>query len=354
MPTLDDVANLSGVSAMTVSRVVNNKPGVSAKTIARVEAAIRQLNYRPNLVARSLVTNRINSIGVLFSRLENPLYSVMVSGIIQTASRYDLDVVLVNGHDVASLIQSANTLISKQIDGLIVLPVEISAKGMEASHSTTVEFYQELEQILTTMPVHSLPTILLEETVINGISGRVRVNYRGGAEMAVDHFVQNGHSRIGMVCHHVKDAGIWGERYHGFMQAMEKHGLAVCENYIDSCSLSVSSGYEAGMRLFSQQDRPTALYCANDEIAVGILHAAAACGLHVPEDISIIGHDGSLYSQISYPKLTTVSIRPYEMGRMCMEQLYQALNGAAIAPVYTIEPVLLEGDSVKDLSSAQS
>lgn len=349
MATLDDVAALSRVSAMTVSRVVNNKPGVSAKTIARVEAAIQALNYRPNLVARSLVTNRVNSIGVLFSRLENPQYSVMVSGIVQTAARYGLDVVLGNGHDMDSLFKSVNTLISKQIDGLIVLPVEVDAEVGKTSAEDTLRFYGELERILSEMPTGSLPTVLLEDSEIPGISGRVRVDYRGGARMAVNYLVENGHRKIGMVRHTVKDAGIWRERYLGFLEAMEANGCPVEEKYIVSSSNTVSSGFEAGLDLLSRQDRPTAVYCANDEIAVGVRNAAAACGLRVPEDISIIGHDGSLYSETTYPRLTTVSIRSFDMGKACMEQLYGSLNGERIEPVRTIEPVLIPGGSVRNL-----
>lgn len=349
MATLEDVATLSGVSAMTVSRVVNNKPGVSSKTIAKVEAAIRQLNYRPNLVARGLVTNRINSIGVLFSRLENPLYAVMVSGIVQTAASYGLDVVLGNGHDVASLIKSANTLISKQIDGLIVLPVEVNLNGKEAFHGDTVHFYQELESLLSAMAPNTLPTVLLENISIEGISGRVRMDYRGGAEMAVEHLVQNGHTKIGMVHHNVTDAGIWRDRYQGFLSAAERLRCTVKDSYIESCSLSISSGFDAGMRLFAHEDLPTALYCANDEIAAGVLNAAVVSGLRIPEDISIIGHDGSLYSEVTYPRLTTVSIRPFEMGKACMEQLYLALNKQPIDTMRTVEPVLIQGDSVKNM-----
>jgi len=353
MATLEDVALLSGVSAMTVSRVVNNKPGVSAKTIAKVEAAIRQLNYRPNLVARSLVTNRVNSIGVLFSRLENPLYSVMVSGIVQTASEYGLDVVLGNGHDVNSLIKSANILISKKIDGLIVLPVEVNLHGVEATLDDTRYFYSELESILCSMAPTPLPTVLLEDRQVMGISGKVKVDYRGGAEMAVAHLVENGHRKIGMVCHEMRDAGIWQERFQGFLNAMNANGCAVNNDFIADCSLSIGSSFKVVSQLLSKPHRPTALYCANDELAVGALNAAVACGLRVPEDISIIGHDGSLYSETTFPRLTTVSICPFEIGVTCMEQLYLALNKKSIDPVRTVEPVLIQGNSVKFIASDQ-
>ena len=345
MATLDDVAALSQVSAMTVSRVVNNKPGVSAKTIAKVEAAIAQLGYRPNLVARSLVTNRINSIGVLLSRLENPLYAVMVSGIVQTAAGYGLDVVLGSGRDMDSLLKSVNTLISKQIDGLIVLPVEVNSEVGATSAEDTRRFYAELERILSGIPSGGLPTVLLENCEIAGISGHIRVDYRGGAELAVDHLVEMGHTKIGMLYHTVQE-GIWKDRYLGFVQGMEKHGCTVRPEYIMGCSDSVLSGFEAGRVLLGREDRPTAIYCANDEIAVGVRNAAAACGLRVPEDISIIGHDGSIFSQTTYPRLTTVSIGSFEMGKACTEQLCRALSGVKIEAVRTVEPVLLRGESV--------
>lgn len=341
MATLDDVATLSGVSAMTVSRVVNNKPGVSPKTIAKVEAAIRQLNYRPNLVARSLATSRANSIGVLFSRLENPLYSVMVSGIVKAAAEYGLDVVLGNGHSVSSLIKSANILVSKQIDGLIVLPVEVNTPGVEASVTDTLQFYAQLEDMLIGMTPSPLPTILLENRQIQGVSGWVHVDYRSGAEMAVQYLVSNGHRKIGMVSHKERNAGIWLERYQGFLSAMEQCGCAVNEEFVVDCSLSISSSFEVASQLLSKPDRPTAVYCANDELAVGTLHAAIAHGLRVPDDISIIGHDGSLYSEATFPRLTTVSIQPFEIGVMCMEQLYLALNKNSMTPVRTVHPVLL-------------
>lgn len=117
MTTLDDVAKFSGVSAMTVSRVINNKGAVSEKTRHRVLDAIQQLNYRPNLVARGLATNRTNSIGVLVSYLENPIYAVVVSGINKTAEKYGMNIILGSGQDEESLLQSTNTLLNKQIDG---------------------------------------------------------------------------------------------------------------------------------------------------------------------------------------------------------------------------------------------
>ena len=349
MATLDDVALLSQVSAMTVSRVINNKDGVSAKTREKVMSAIRELNYRPNLVARCLATNHTNSVGVLVSRLENPVYSVIVSGINKAATECGMDIILGSGQDTESLIKSANTLMSKQIDGLIVLPIETRTNNSDLDIASMVRFYKDFESISEEASQSGLPVILMEDYRITGVSGWVREDYKGGAKLAVNYLCQNGHKKIGVICHKFNDRGIWNERYQGFLEAIEENGCPINANYNDSSYDSVEDGFKAGMRLFSKSDLPTAIYCANDEIAVGLLNAAITCKLKVPEDISIIGHDGSLYSEISCPRLTTVSIQPYEIGRTCMEQVYHQICGKKVSDVRVVEPKLIEGESVKKL-----
>lgn len=349
MATLEDVAALSGVSAMTVSRVINNSQKVSAKTIAKVEAVIQELNYRPNLVARGLATNRTSTVGILISYLENPMYSRMVSGVVQTASAYGQDVILGIGYSTESLMKSIDTLLGKQIDGLIVLPIEMRAQSTEEDIAHMASFYEKLERVLTEELGGRLPVISTEDYQMSGISGRVRVDYRGGAKTAVKYLYDNGHRKIGMICHDLSDKGIWNERYQGFLEAMEEIGCAVEEKYNCSTVNSVQGGFEAGMKLFSRSELPTAIYCANDIIASGVLKAAITCKLRVPEDISIIGHDGSLYSENTYPRLTTVSICPYEVGEACMEQLYALLNGRPIEKDRIISSELVKGESVNKI-----
>ena len=349
MVTLEDVAALSGVSAMTVSRVINNSQKVSAKTAAKVEAVIRELNYRPNLVARGLATNRTCTIGVLISCLENPLYSRMVSGVVQRAFDYGLDVILGSGYSTESLMKSVNTLLGKQIDGLIVLPIEMRTQSTEEDIANMAGFYEELEQVLTKELENRLPVISTEDYQTVGISGRVRVDYRGGAKMAVEYLCDNGHRKIGMICHDLKDKGIWNERYQGFQEAMEENGCFVEEKYNCNTQNSIQGGFEAGMELFSRSELPTAIYCSNDIIASGVLKAAITCRLRVPEDISIVGHDGSLYSENTYPRLTTVSICSYKVGEACMEQLYASLNGKPIEKIRVIPSELVIGESVRKL-----
>lgn len=352
MITLDDVAELSGVSAMTVSRVINNKGAVSEDTRRRVMSAVDKLGYRPNLVARGLATSRTNSVGVLVSRLENPVYAVMVSGINKFASECGMNIILGSGQDESSLLNSVNTLLDKQIDGLIVMPIEIRTKGNEYLKfdvDAMSSFYSEFEGIAKEVTNNGLPIILIGDYQLSGVSGWVREDYKNGAKMAVHYLYEKGHRKIGMVSHKITDRGIWGERYLGFLEGLKEVGCEMKEAYNESSFDWVDDAYEAGMRLFAKKEYPTALYCANDAIAVGILNAAMSSGLRVPQDISIIGHDGSLYSEISCPRLTTVSIRPFEIGRACMEQISMRLSGRKASEVTVIQPSIIEGMSVGTL-----
>ena len=350
MTTLDDVAKFSGVSAMTVSRVINNKGAVSEKTRHRVLDAIQQLNYRPNLVARGLATNRTNSIGVLVSYLENPIYAVVVSGINKTDEKYGMNIILGSGQDEESLLQSTNTLLNKQIDGLIVLPADIrrqDGKWSQLEAEAMLSFYRRFDRIAAEASGNGIPIVLMGDYAIDHIAARVCEDYREGARMAVRYLHGQGHRRIGMVSHCIRDAGIWQERYQGFLEEMNALGCRVEEAWCESCLEKVDDAFQAGMRLFARRELPTALYCANDVIAVGIENAARECGLRVPDDLSVIGHDGSLYSEISYPRLTTVSIRPFAIGCACMEQIAAALREEPEnTAVQIIKPEILPGQSV--------
>lgn len=348
MATLNDVARLSQVSAMTVSRVINNKGSVSEATQQRVMDAINQLNYRPNLVARGLATCRTNSIGVVVSRLENPNYAVMVAGINRKAAEYGYDILLGNGEDPAGLIQSVNTLLNKQVDGLIILPEE--TRDTEESDSrkkrSSLNFYGQLQQLITEGGAR-LPVVLVGDSQVEGIAGRVGVNYYEGARMAVRCLYEKGHRRIGIVAHEAGQVGIWGERQRGFFDEMRELGCPVRDEDVISCPEAMEAAMQVGLRFFAGEDLPTALYCSNDEIALGFLNAAAQRGVRVPEQVSLIGHDGSLYSEVCYPRLTTVSISPLQIGAASMEIIAECLNDPSDkVRERTIKQELIDGNSV--------
>lgn len=368
MTTLDDVAKRAGVSLMTVSRAINDRNVVSARTYEKVMNAINELNYRPNLLARGLATSKTKTAGVFVTNLENPLYSIIVSSITLKASMLGYDVILSSGIDISSSLKSVEALFSKQIDGLIVLPAQFSENDpflVEHSydlHTGIQHFYSDFTKITEQYREKGLPIVSVGDLQVEGASARVQDDYILGAKMGTEYLIRHNHKKIGFICHTIRDIGIWGQRYHGFFQAMKEGGLAVNLDYIVESDESIEGGFVAMEKLFALKDRPTAIYCANDKIALGALHAALKNGVRVPEDISIIGHDGSIYSQVSYPKLTTVSICPDQIGKKSMELLYKYMNiekepanetadETASQPVQEeiITPQIIEGQTVRQI-----
>ena len=219
MATLDDVALLSQVSAMTVSRVINNEEQHIRKNTGKSDVSDPGAKLPPQFGSQmSCHESRIILVGVLVSRLENPVYSGdRVAGINKAATECGMDIILGSGQDTESLIKSANTLMSKQIDGLIVLPIETRTNNSDFNIQSMVRFYKDFESISEEASQSGLPVILMEDYRITGVSGWVREDYKGGAKLAVNYLCQNGHKKIGVICHKFNDRGIWNERYQGFL-----------------------------------------------------------------------------------------------------------------------------------------
>ena len=351
MATINDVARLAGVSTMTVSRVMNDSRAVSDKTRERVLEAAKRLDYQPNLLARSLVTNQTHTIGVLLTHIENPLYSVFLSAIIQEAEKHGYDIIMSAATGLDSTLKSINTLYNKCVDGMIILSVEVrDSKDDNTTILHTVEqrqaFDHEFEKIAAKQ--NPIPVITLGDHHMDYVSGLVNIEYRMGGRMAIEYLHTCNHEDIGYISHVVTDKGIWGERYQGFLDGMKACGKRVREEWIVKCVDTVEGGFRAMKELIRTATKlPTAISCANDMIAVGAINAAVTEGLRVPEDISIIGHDGSYVGEITEPGLTTVSIRPYAVGRACFNVLHDCLTDKRTTKKAVVTPEVLKRGSVK-------
>ena len=352
MATLNDVAREAGVSPITVSRVINNSPSVRPETREKVMVAVKKLHYQPNLLARSLSADRMDSIGVIVTRVENPMYSLMTSGIYSEAAEYGFDVILSCSHDLESTIKSVTTLLNKRVSGIILLPVEFRVEkpgagdaGSSNDLKMMKEFSEQFGGIMNQYAPANFPVVTFGGQIKEGVSGRVIENYGGGAVMAVDYLAKRGHKNIGFISHIDKTEGIWGDRYRGFLQGMEKNGLNVVKNWIVYSDENVDSAKAAMDRILAQEQRPTAVYCANDIIAVGALNAMADSGMSVPGDISVIGHDGSSFGEMVRPSLTTVAIYPVEMGRRAVRLLLSVMRGESGADLI-LTPQVIERKSV--------
>ena len=320
MATLNDVAREAGVSPMTVSRVMNGSAPVKEATRRRVQEAAERLRYQPNLLARSLSADRMHTIGVAVTAVENPMYSLMVSGIYREAALWGYDVMISCSHDPDSSCLSLLNLLNKRVSALAVLPVEYHNQGKEALDQIR-EFKDRFPELIEKYAPEDLPMVSVGRQLQEGVNARVIEDYEAGAVMAVEYLAQKGHRRIGMLSHICCREGIWGERMRGFERAAAAGGMEVRREWIVYSEEDVSSAREAMDEMLSADTRPDAVYCANDVMAAGAYQALNRRGIRVPEEISVIGHDGRDFTELLHPALTTVAIDPVNIGREVVKNL---------------------------------
>ncbi len=306
--TLDDVAQKVGVSARTVSRVVNSEPGFSEETRARVQAAIDELGYRPNFMARGLVSGRSQALGFVVPDITNPFFPQITRSMHRAARQHGYSLFLCDseddGREQAALLDS---MLSQGSDGAIVFP----AIGGE--------------QQLMAVAEAGLPLVLMDSHVTHPRIANVNSDIRGGAEMAVDHFVNVGRRTIGMVTsHHSPPQRRWRET--GFRAAAKRHNLDMPRGRIIRVEPDTDGGYRAALDLINSFPTIDAIFAYNDTMALGVLAACTEKGRTVPDDIAVIGFDGIELGQFVTPKLSTVVIDRPTVGRVTVETLLAMLD----------------------------
>lgn len=343
MVKIRDVAKMANVSLMTVSRVINNNGYVKAETREKVLSCIDELGYRPNLVARSLVTKSSKTIGVMYANIYNQIYSDQIMGIESVASEYGFTIMITNVHNYESACNGFSMLVDKQVDGIIVLPMELSGQselsGWKQARQESNQFFSDLEIYLRQPGAKPMTLVTIDRA--KGLANRVFMDYQSGTEMAVNYLISQGHRDIMFVGSVIHDS-IWNQRAAGFSRAMKQNGLPI--RIIETEAL-IPGGYEAGQRLMREGRLPGALYCANDLIAIGMMQAFLEKGIEVPKDISIMGHDGIAMGDILVPRLSTVSINGFETGCKAMQALMDTLEDRELKDI-TVSQTLLLRNSV--------
>ena len=312
-PTIADVARAAGVSKSTVSRVLNgNTEYVREDTIARVRATIEKLGYRPNAVARSLVSKRTRSAGLLISDVGNPFYSEVIHGVEDVALAHGYDVFLCNtNYDLARGMTFVRSLADKQVDGVLIM-----------TSSMSDELVLELAQ-------RQVPVVVLDWqlTATQGVVGVITVDFGPGITAAANHLIDLGHRRLAHVSgpRHLRTSQL---RQEAFLGAVAARGIDPATVTLIEGNLRIDGGRQALDVLLAQAQRPTAVFAANDLMAIGLVWAARARGLHVPEDLSVIGLDDIQLAAEITPPLTTVALPRYELGGLAMRMLLDLLDRA--------------------------
>jgi DNA-binding LacI/PurR family transcriptional regulator len=320
VPRLEDVAMHAGVSHQTVSRVVNNHPNVRTATRERVEAAIAELGYRRNTAARSLVTRRSQTIGVLGTELGQYGPANTLLGVQQAAREagYFVSIAALKESGADSIADAVRHFTDQGADGIIVI----------VPHEGTL---QTLEELNLAIPVAVVGT---------GGEGRfsgAMVDQKLGARLAVAHLISSDHRRIG----HIAGPQGWidaAARTTGWREEMAAAGLD--DDLLMEGDWSAGSGYRIG-RALAEKRIATAVFVGNDQMALGLLRAFGEAGIRVPQDVSVVGFDDQPEAAYFMPPLTTVRQDFEELGRRSMEMMRAQIEDGAASSTTVVEPKLI-------------
>lgn len=309
MATIRDVARASKVSIATVSRVFNDSPAVSNETRERVRAAAATLGYWPNGIARSLITNRTHMLGVVLPDLHGEFFSEVIHGVDLASRAHGLHVLVSRANVSADELTSALRSMRGRVDGLVVM-----APNLQASET--------LEQT-----ARSIPTVVLNPDAPLAAVDTVAIDNHGGARQVVSHLIGLGHRRIAIVTGPERNADS-RQRLEGYRQALSAAGLFSTPELEVAGDFTEPSGYDAALRLLSRQPRPSAIFVANDVMAVGVLGALDDLGVPVPGDVAVAGFDDIPLARYLRPPLTTVHVDMLGLGRRAVELLLDPERGA--------------------------
>src|ERR1700675_4991930 len=310
-----DVARESAVSVFTVSEVVNKKSHVSKKLRDRVEETIRKLNYRPNLIARSLAKQKTHTIGMIVPDIANPFFPVVVRGAEDAAQKHGYNLLLCNSDDsLEKEERPIHLLLSKRVDGILL------TKAAE-------DFRPPLRQMIKESRI---PFVLVMRTYPKLTADAVISDDYQGAYDAASHLARSGRQRIGLISGPLKVSNAVA-RWQGFHDSLKAMGLPFDKELIVEGDYRIESGYRAGHALLSH--RPDGIYVANHLMTVGLLRAAEEMGLRCPEDFGLVSFDDYPWLGIFRPRLTTVELPKHQLGSEAAELLIKRISGDRSKPL---------------------
>jgi len=333
VPTIQDVAWMAKVSIATVSRVINNSQHkVNQATRERVLEAIRALDYRPNALAQGLILKKTMTIGIIIPDISNPYYAEIVRGIQDVADQTGYAVMLQNtDRKQDRIVKFIRLFREKLADGIIF-------SGGIIHGYETLSALKELRKRVVVIGRHDVDF------------PAVRIDNVGGATQAVQHVIDLGHKRIGLI--DGPEGSTTGvDRLMGYKNALAQSGYPIEESLMKQGDLTIRSGYLAARELLQGSDKPTAIFAVNDLMAFGAINAAKELGLHVPDDLSVVGCDNIPLSSYFEPPLTTVEIPMYDVGTAAMRMLIDLISGKPFERVTWFKTTLLVRHSTARIAS---
>lgn len=307
--TIYDVAREAGVSMATVSRVVNNNPNVKPQTRKKVFEAIELLGYRPNAVARGLASKKTTTVGVVIPDISNAIFAEIARGIEDIANMYHYNIILCNADKKAEKeVRVINTLLEKQVDGVVFMGGTITDEHRQAFRTA------------------SAPVVLCGTEDPNDSVPSVDINHEVAAFDAVQALIDSGHRDIAMISGTLKDKALGYDRYQGYKRALEHAGIELREEYVRIGNYTYDSGLKVAEYFLELSSRPTAIFAANDEMAIGAINTIQDNGMKVPDDMSVISIDNIRLASMIRPQLTTIGQPMYDIGAVSMRLLTKLMN----------------------------
>jgi DNA-binding LacI/PurR family transcriptional regulator len=334
-PTMREVADLAGVSVQTVSHVVNKTGSIGADTRDRVAQIIERVNFRPNLIARSMRTRETGLIGILVLDITSPVLCTIASEIEGVAYARGHKVLLYDArHDARLLGELLEQFADQLVDGLIV--VNAIDRG----------------NTLPWLKASTIPTVLVD-CLPNPTVASVAMDNERGAYIATVHLIELGHERIAHIAGDLA-LEVARQRLVGYARALADHGLQANERVVspDSDRWNYRSGYVAMKELLARPPMPSAVFIAADQMAIGAQRALAEAGLEVPDDVSLVGFDDIEAASYAWPPLTTIRQPLTEIGARAFDLLSELLTGA-VDPVkaqVTLQPELVVRGSTRRIA----
>jgi len=327
--TIKDIARKANVSHTTVSRALNNKSRIKSDTKEKILSIAKQLNYRPDFIARSLVMRRTKTLGLVITTIANPFYTELSQGIETTAIGLGYNIILCStNYDLSAEKKYIDMLESKGVDGIIFTSAHMGDPNIIG------------------LAEEEFPIILVNRRTYHPIV-RDKVDYVGvdnlrGGFLAVEHLIKLGHERIGVIGGS-SESSVGFERLEGGKKALAAYGLEGAGDYFLEGDFLRGSGYQGGKRFLEMEKRPTAIFATNDYMALGAYQAIMEGGIKVPEEIALIGFNDIEFTSMKGIELTTIGQKKYEMGALAVKTLVDRIEGRKSGPP---EQIILEPELI--------
>ncbi len=324
MTTITDVAKRAGVAPVTVSRVINAAPNVNAATRERVEQAIAELGYVPNVVARSLRSKRTRTLAFVVPDITNVFWTTVARGVEDVAHNHGYSVLLCNtDEDFSKQARYLDIMVSQRVDGVIIAPCDMDADR------------------LGTLRHHHIATVVIDRRITGWEVDTVYGDSLSGAYALTQHLIKLGHTRIAMLSG-PEGAATAEDRIAGYRLALAEAGTEHDPRLIRRGGFSWEAGAALTGQLLDEGLRPTAIFAANNAIAVGVVDAISTRGLRIPADVALVCFDDYPYIASFFPFLTVASQPAYDMGASAAQLLLERLMApASLRPRRVVLPVRL-------------